>query len=45
MALKLTRGALIKHPEFGKGVVFEIEGNKAHILFEEGVRKLMHKGG
>lgn len=42
--LKLARGVLVRHPEFGKGIVFEIEGNKAHILFEEGVRKLMHKG-
>jgi hypothetical protein len=42
MAIKLVRGSLLKHPDLGKGVVFEIEGNKAHVLFEEGVRKLMH---
>jgi hypothetical protein len=42
IAIKLVRGTLVKHPDLGKGVVFDIEGNKAHVLFEEGVRKLMH---
>lgn len=34
--------ALVTHAKFGKGVVLEVDGNKIHILFEEGMRKLLH---
>jgi hypothetical protein len=40
----LSRDALISHPKFGKGLVVEIDGNKAHILFEDGIKKLLHNG-
>ena len=45
---KLRRGAFIKHPQFGKGVVRELEGDgenqKATIIFEEvGEKKIVLK--
>jgi hypothetical protein len=41
-ASRYEKDALIAHSKFGKGVVVEVDGNKIHILFEEGVRKLLH---
>jgi hypothetical protein len=35
-------GSLIAHPKFGKGIVLEVDGHKIHILFEEGMRRLLH---
>lgn len=37
-----AQDALVAHAKFGKGLVLEVDGNKIHILFEEGVRKLLH---
>ena len=36
------KDALVAHSKFGKGVVVDVDGNKVHVLFEEGVRKLLH---
>jgi len=36
------KDALLAHSKFGKGIVVEVDGNKLHVLFEEGVRKLLH---
>jgi hypothetical protein len=33
---------LLNHPKFGKGIVVEVDGNKVHVLFEEGPRRLLH---
>ena len=41
-ASRYEKDTLIAHSKFGKGVVVEVDGNKIHILFEEGVRKLLH---
>jgi hypothetical protein len=41
-AATFAQNSLILHPKFGKGLVVEVDGNKVHILFEEGVRKLVH---
>jgi hypothetical protein len=41
-ALTFEKDALVAHSKFGKGIVVEVDGNKIHILFEEGVRKLLH---
>jgi hypothetical protein len=41
-ALTFTKDALVNHSKFGKGVVVEVDGNKLHVLFEEGIRKLLH---
>jgi hypothetical protein len=41
-AARYEKDALIAHSKFGKGIVVEVDGNKVHILFEEGVRKLLH---
>lgn len=39
---RFESGALVAHSKFGKGVVVEVDGNKVQILFEEGIRKLLH---
>ena len=39
---RFEKDALIAHSKFGKGIVVEVDGNKVHVLFEEGVLKLMH---
>src|SRR3954469_20351336 len=36
------KDALLAHSKFGKGIVVDVDGNKVHVLFEEGVRKLLH---
>ncbi|HKQ71211.1 MAG TPA: hypothetical protein VJT73_17825 [Polyangiaceae bacterium] len=36
------QNSLVNHAKFGKGIVLEVDGNKVQILFEEGVRKLLH---
>jgi hypothetical protein len=41
-ASRFEKDALVAHSKFGKGVVVEVDGNKVHILFEEGVRRLLH---
>jgi hypothetical protein len=41
-ALTFEKDALVSHSKFGKGIVVEVDGNKLHVLFEEGVRKLLH---
>jgi len=41
-AATFARDTFVLHPKFGKGVVMEVDGNKVHILFEEGIRKLVH---
>ena len=41
-ALTFEKDALVNHSKFGKGVVVEVDGNKLHVLFEEGIRKLLH---
>jgi hypothetical protein len=40
--LTFEKDALLSHSKFGKGIVVEVDGNKVHVLFEEGVRKLLH---
>jgi hypothetical protein len=37
-----AKDALVSHAKFGKGIVLEVDGNKVQILFEEGIRKLLH---
>src|SRR5262249_33847983 len=34
--------ALVRHAKFGKGIVVAVDGNKIDILFEQGIRKLVH---
>jgi len=36
------KDALVAHAKFGKGIVVEVDGNKVHVLFEEGIRRLLH---
>lgn len=39
---QLREGAFIAHAKFGKGLVVEVDGSKASILFEDGVKKLVY---
>jgi len=40
--LTFAKDTLVNHAKFGKGLVVEVDGNKLHVLFEEGIRKLLH---
>jgi hypothetical protein len=42
MSQKFTKGQLIQHPKFGKGVVTDVEAVRVEILFQEGKKKLGH---
>lgn len=37
-------GALLVHPKFGKGLVLTTDGGKMFVLFQEGIKKLVHAG-
>ena len=39
---QLREGAFVLHAKFSKGLVVEVDGSKASILFEEGVKKLVY---
>ena len=38
---KVAAGDVVEHPKFGPGVVMSVEPGRAHILFENGSRKLV----
>jgi hypothetical protein len=42
MSTRFTKGQLLAHPKFGKGVVVGVEGARIEVLFEEGAKKLGH---
>lgn len=42
MATRYTKGQLVTHPKFGKGVVTDVEPSRVEILFQEGKKKLGH---
>jgi len=44
LTTKFTKGALLSHAKFGKGVVTLVEGSRIEVLFEEGAKKLGHAG-
>jgi hypothetical protein len=39
---RYTKGQLVLHTKFGKGVVLEVEATRVEILFQEGKKKLGH---
>jgi hypothetical protein len=39
-----AKGAFILHQTFGKGLVTTVEGSRIEVLFEGGVKKLVHTG-
>jgi hypothetical protein len=45
MKTHYSKGALLTHPKFGKGVVVGFEGAVAVVLFAEGPKKLGHAPG
>ena len=42
MTSRYTKGTLLTHPKFGKGVVVGVEGPRIEVLFEDGPKKLGH---
>lgn len=42
MASRYTKGQLLTHPKFGKGVVVDVEASRVEILFQDGKKKLGH---
>jgi len=42
MTARYTKGQLLLHPKFGKGVIVEVEPQRVEILFQEGKKKLGH---
>ena len=42
MTSRFTKGQLLTHPKFGKGVVTNVEALRIEVLFEEGAKKLGH---
>jgi hypothetical protein len=42
LAHRYTKGQLVAHPKFGKGVVIGVETQRIEVLFEEGPKKLGH---
>ena len=42
MASRYTKGQLVLHTKFGKGVVIGVETQRIEVLFEDGPKKLGH---
>ena len=42
MTEKFTKGQLVLHSKFGKGIVADVEPARIEILFQEGKKKLGH---
>jgi hypothetical protein len=42
MASRFTKGQLLMHSKFGKGVVIAVEPQRVEVLFEDGPKKLGH---
>ena len=42
MASRFTKGMLVVHTKFGKGVVVGVEPQRIEVLFEDGPKKLGH---
>ncbi|MGO9707647.1 MAG: hypothetical protein ACLQBL_02210 [Polyangiaceae bacterium] len=42
MTSRFTKGQLLTHPKFGKGIVVHVEGQRIEVLFEDGPKKLGH---
>ncbi len=38
-----SKGTLLEHPTFGKGVVIRVEPSRVEVLFSDGKKKLGHK--
>jgi hypothetical protein len=45
MSARFTRGQLLSHPKFGKGVVVAVDATNVQILFQDGTKKLGHGVG
>ena len=41
---KFSKGSLLQHSKFGKGIIVAIDATNVDVLFQEGVKKLGHAG-
>lgn len=41
-AASYAPGALLAHVKFGRGIVLAVDGAKVSVLFEQGLKKLVH---
>ena len=42
LSTRFSKGQLVTHPKFGKGVVVDSDASRVEILFQEGKKKLGH---
>ena len=42
LSQRYTKGQLLLHPKFGKGVIVDVDAVRIEILFQEGKKKLGH---
>ncbi|AKU96716.1 hypothetical protein AKJ09_03380 [Labilithrix luteola] len=42
LSTRFTKGQLVTHPKFGKGVVVDADASRVEILFQDGKKKLGH---
>jgi hypothetical protein len=42
LSQRFSRGQLVLHPKFGKGVIVDADALRVEILFQEGKKKLGH---
>jgi hypothetical protein len=40
LSTRYAKGALLRHPKFGKGLVLGVEGTRIEVLFQDGKKKL-----
>lgn len=43
-AARYAPGGLVLHTKFGKGLVVDVEPGKVTLLFQDGLKKLVHAG-
>jgi hypothetical protein len=42
LSSRYSKGDLLMHPKFGKGLVVHVEGSRIEVLFKDGKKKLGH---
>ena len=42
LSSRYSKGDLLLHPKFGKGLVLQVDGSRIEVLFKDGKKKLGH---
>ena len=42
MSSRFTKGQLLTHPKFGRGIVVAVDATNVQIMFQDGTKKLGH---